>query len=257
MYGFFYAVKQYFSFERKEIAGVLWTSIAFSFILTAFFKGFLRKPVVLEDTVMFLILAFIFITLSLWLHVAFQKVMAIKLGYSATYAYWLNGVLISFFFSFFTLGYVPFILPGSVSIEHIPKLRLGKFRYGTNLKDIARVSLAGPLTHIILVLIAGLFYMWTGATRDGALYLFIIINLFLAVLSCLPLPKFDIPKRMDAGSDGLGLFFFSRTIYVLVFMTIVCYAILILFAQVWSFILAFILGVVFAIIYSIAIEQQN
>jgi len=257
MYGYFYSLKQYFSYERKELTGILWTSLTFAFILTAFFKGFLRKPVLLEDTIIFLASAFILVLIAFFVHVSFQKAVAIKLGYKANYTYWLNGVLISLFLSFFSLGYIPFIFPGSVSIEHIPKLRLGKFRYGTNLKDLARVALAGPLVHIILVMIAGIFYFATGAARDGVLFLFILINLFLAVYTCLPIPKIDIPTKIDGGSDGLGIFFFSRTIYALVFCTIVVYAILILFAQVWSFVIAFVLGAIMATVYSIAVEQKN
>lgn len=255
MYGTWHALKEYFKIERKEVLGVLWTSLAFALILTAFFKGFLRKPIILEESLLFLFIAFLFIFFSLIAHISLQKVVAIKLGYTAQYSYWINGVLFSVFLSFFTLGYVPFILPGSTMITHIPKLRLGKFRYGLNTKDIARVALAGPLSHVVLVMIAGIFFIATGADKSGPLYLFIIVNLFLAIYTCLPIPKIDIPTKMDAASDGLGLFFFSRPIYVLVLFTLIFYAILIIVAQVWSFIIAFVLGIIVSMIYSGYLEQ--
>ncbi|MFA5796740.1 MAG: hypothetical protein WC916_01725 [Candidatus Woesearchaeota archaeon] len=255
MFGFFYSLKQYFRISTKELSQVLWTTIAFSLILTAFFKGFLRKPVLLEETLVFFIVVLLFTFISFIIHISAQKAVAIKLGYTATYMYWVNGILVSVFLSFFSLGFIPFILPGSVSMEQVPRLRLGKFRYGMNLKDLARVSLAGPLSHILLLMIAGVVYLSSG--KNEIVFTFVIINGFLAVYSCLPIPKIDIPTKMDAGSDGLGIFFFSRTIYMLVFCTILFYVILIALAQVWSLVIAFILGLIMMFIYGATMEQKN
>jgi hypothetical protein len=158
------------------------------------------------------------------------------------------------------MGYLVFILPGATMIEHIPALRLGKFRYGTNLKDIARVALAGPIAHILIIMIVGIFFFISN--RSDLIFSFIFINLFLAIYSMLPIPKIDLPTRMDAGSDGLGMFFFSRTLYVLVLATIIIFCALVFIAASviglgWLFIIAFIIGCLIAAFYSISIEQKN
>jgi len=259
MYGYWYSVHQYFKFERKEVTQLFWTSLIFGFILSFRKWGLGSKPDIVVGLAN-LVLAFVIVMVSMLAHVSLQKLVAIKLGYSGTYTYWMNGLLLSLLLGFITVGYFTFILPGSVQIEHIPKLRLGKFRYGINLKDIARVALAGAVAHVLMIMIIGIFYFASG--RNEVLLAFIVVNILLAIFSMLPVPKIDIPRRMDAGSDGLGMFYFSRTLYVLVLATILIFSGLVFLATSyaklwWFFILAFLLGCVFAIIYSVTIEQKN
>lgn len=78
----------------------------------------------------------------------------------------------------------------------------------------------------------------------------------------LPIPKIDTPSKMDSGSDGLGLFYFSRTLYVLVLITVVVFAGLVLSSANslglgWLFIIAFVIGCLFALFYSVSLEQKN
>jgi hypothetical protein len=207
-----------------------------------------------------LIVALIVILLSMLAHVSLQKAVAIRLGYTATYSYWLNGLLICLFLGFLSFGFLIFILPGAVVLEHVSSLRLGKFRYGTNLKDIARVALAGPIAHMLIVLLLGLFFFGMG--KSDLLFSIILVNLLIAIYSMLPIPKIDFPTKMDSGTDGLGMFYFSRTLYVLVYATILIFSALVLLSTSyasfgWLFVLAFILGCLTAIIYSVAVEQKN
>jgi len=262
MYGWWYSVKQNFSFTSKEITQVFWTTLAFAFIVS-FRKWGVGSKVDVGSGISNLILAFIFVGIAMVAHVSLQKIVAIKLGYKATYSYWINGLLLSVLLAFLTAGYsgyIGFILPGAVMIEHLPQLRLGKFRYGTNLKDIARVALAGSIAHIILVMIVGIFYFASG--RSDVILSFIIVNLFLAIYTLLPIPKIDVPTKMDSGSDGLAMFFFSRTLYVLVLVTVLVFTALV-FTSIsvvglgWLFAIAFIIGCIVAILYSISIEQKN
>jgi hypothetical protein len=261
MHGLGYSIKQYFVISRKEWTQMFWTSFAFAFILT-FRKWGSGNTFDLETGILNLILALILTFAALLAHVALQKIVAIRLGYTATYSYWVNGLLLSVFLAFMTAGYsgyIGFIIPGSVMLEHVPKIRLGKFRYGTNLKDIARVGLAGPVAHIVLVMIIGIFYFWT---KSDTLFSFIYINLFLAMYSMLPIPKIDVPSKMDGGTDGLGIFYFSRTLYVLIAITVLVFAGLVLSAinhvgLLWLFIIAFVIGCIFSTIYSIGVEQKN
>ena len=38
MYGYWYSVKQHYSFEKRELKQLFWTSLAFAFMITAYFK---------------------------------------------------------------------------------------------------------------------------------------------------------------------------------------------------------------------------
>ncbi|GIU69368.1 MAG: hypothetical protein KatS3mg002_0604 [Candidatus Woesearchaeota archaeon] len=259
MYGYWFSVREHFNFSRSEISQLFWTSLAFGFALS-FRKWGSGESVDFTVGILNLFFATIAVLLSLYIHVSLQKLVAIKLGYKATYSYWLNGVLFTIFLAFLSFGYVAFLLPGSVMIEHIPKLRLGKFRYGINLKDIARVALAGPLSHILIVLIVGPIFFMTG--REENLLSLIIINLLLAIYSTLPIPKIDTPSKMEGGSDGLGLFYYSRTLFVLVFVTVVVFAALVFSSATligigWLFLISFIIGCIISLLYSIWIEQKN
>jgi hypothetical protein len=73
----------------------------------------------------------------------------------------------------------------------------------------------------------------------------------------LPIPKIAIPTKIDSASDGLGLFFYSRKIYVLCAITILFYSILIWAATLFSFVLAFVLGILAVIIYSIVVKPPS
>ena len=259
MHGYFYSLRKNLTFSRTELLQLFWTSLVFAFILT-FRKWGAGDEFDALVGIKNLILALLVVILSMLAHVSLQKAVAIRLGYKATYSYWLNGLLICLFLGFLSFGFIIFILPGAVMIEHVPSLRLGKFRYGTNLKDIARVALAGPIAHILIVLILGLIFFGTG--KSDLLFSIILVNLLIAIYSMLPIPKIDFPTRMDSGTDGLGMFYFSRTLYVLVYATILIFSALILISTSyesfgWLFILAFILGCLVSIIYSVAVEQKN
>lgn len=259
MYGYWHSVRENFSFSRTEFSQLFWTSLAFGFALS-FRKWGSGESVEIPVGLVNMLFAAAVVLLCMYIHVSLQKLVAIKLGYKATYTYWLNAVLFSVFLAFLSFGYLAFILPGAVTIEHIPRLRLGKFRYGTNLKDIARIALAGPLSHVLIILIVGPIFFIFG--RNETLLSILIVNLLLAIYSVLPIPKIDTPSKMDSGSDGLGLFYFSRTLYVLVLITVVVFAGLVLSSANslglgWLFIIAFVIGCLFALFYSVSLEQKN
>ncbi|MGV8087369.1 MAG: hypothetical protein ACP5N1_07090 [Candidatus Woesearchaeota archaeon] len=261
MYGYWHSVKTNYSFDKDELKQLFITSLAFAFVLTSYYQnlfvisGDIR--IVLSDTaVFFFIISLIATFLSMYFHVALQKLVGIKLGYQVTYAYWLNGILIGLFLAVLTFGKIPilslFILPGAVTLKHVTKLRLGKFQYSMNAKDIARVSLAGPLAHIIIVTFLGVIYFMTD--KNTLILTLIKANLMLLVYSMLPIPKIDIPTKIDSASDGLGLFFYSRTVYLLCILTTLFYTILILTANIFSFVLAFMLGLVTVILFSVTMR---
>ena len=265
MHGYWYSVKEHFDFSRQELKELIWTSLAFAFVLTAHYGQLFQfvdgdARIVISSTFLgMFILLLLAVLFSMYFHVALQKLVGIRLGYKVTYSYWLNGILLGLFISILTFAKLPiisvFILPGAVKLEHIPKLRLGKFRYGLNAKDIARVSLAGPVSHIILTTILGVFFFATD--KSTAIIIIIKANLLLLMYSMLPIPKIDFPTKMDSASDGLGLFFYNRTVYLLCAVTALFYVVLVWLASTFSFTLAFFLAVVSLGLYSVAMKQPT
>ena len=268
MYGFWYSVKENYSFSKQELAELFWTSLAFAFMITVHYTNLFSivgtgnlRITYSGDVLMFFILSLVVIPLVMYLHVALQKLVGIKLGYKVKYTYLLNGILIGLFLCIITIpvGKIPllsiFILPGAVTLEHIPKLRLGKFRYGTNAKDIARVSLAGPLAHILISTILGIIYFTTN--KNPIIFNLIIANLLLMIYSMLPVPKIDAPTKIDSASDGLGLFFYSRKVYILCVLVVIFYSVLIWTANLFSFFLALFLALITSMIYFTVVKQPN
>jgi len=276
MYGYWYSVKQNYEFTKQELMELFWTSLAFAFVLAArewygskfssdvysslfMFSNSDIRLVLSGEKIAFFGILLIVVFLSMYFHVALQKLVGIRLGYKVIYSYWINGILIGLFLSILTFGRVPilsaFILPGAVHLEHIAKLRLGKFRYGVNAKDIARISVAGPLSHIFTITLLGMFFF--SSDRSPIFLALITANIMLLIYSMLPIPKIDSPTKMDGASDGLGVFFFNRTVYILCLITVIIYSILILLTTAFSFTLAFVLALVATGVYGIATKQPT
>lgn len=261
MYGYWHSVKENYSFSKDELKELFITSLAFAFMLTSYYEdifaisGDIRIQLT-DKAAFFFIFSLIAVFLAMYFHVALQKLVGIKLGYKVTYTYWLNGILIGLFLSVLTFGKIPvlslFILPGAVTLKHVTTLRLGKFQYGMNAKDIARISLAGPLTHILIISFLGLIYFITD--KNIVIGRLITANLLLLIYSMLPVPKIDIPTKINSASDGLGVFFYSRKIYLLCAITTLFYAILIWSMSIFSFTLAFGLGLVTLSLFSVTMR---
>ena len=257
MYGYWSSVKTNYSFSKEELKELFITSLAFAFMLTIYYEnvfvitGDIRIQLS-DKSIYFFILSLLAVFVAMYFHVALQKLIGIKLGYKVTYMYWLNGILIGLFLSVLTFGKIPlislFILPGAVTLKHVSTLRLGKFMFGMNAKDIARISLAGPIAHVLIVTVLGSLYFMTN--KNPMIGRLITANLLLMIYSMLPIPKLDMPTKIDSASDGLGVFFYSRTVYLLCAITALVYAVLIWSASIFSFSLALLLGIVTVGIFS-------
>src|SRR3989338_6879887 len=107
MYGYWHSVRENFSFSRTELFQLFWTSLAFGFALS-FRKWGVGETVDVPVGVVNLLFATVVVLLCMYIHVSLQRLVAIKLGYKATYSYWLNAVLFTVFLAFLTFGYIPF-----------------------------------------------------------------------------------------------------------------------------------------------------
>jgi hypothetical protein len=200
-----------------------------------------------------LILA-VLIFISFIIHFSAQKLIALKLGYSSEYKRWLNGLILGPMICLFSYGYLPLFFSGTLFYDAIPKLRTGVFRGGVKHKDLGLIAFAGPFSNIVLVGLIAPFYL---ATEGVFLKTFIIINLLVAVFSMLPIPTFEKLRQFSGGTTGLYLFIASRWVFVLVFATILAYSALVILFNIFSYIIALILGIIVAVIYYTRFESEK
>ncbi|HJX05212.1 MAG TPA: hypothetical protein VJ461_00710 [Candidatus Nanoarchaeia archaeon] len=255
MHEFATRVEKRWRFSKKELQRLLITCVIASFSLTLV-KGWGFFDLVEGKTALNYVANFIIVLLvlffSLLIHFSMQKLMALKLGYSSEYKYWINGLILGVIVCFFSYGYIPLFFPGTLFYDIIPKLRVGVFRGGVKHTDLGLIAFAGPLSNIVIVgLIAPLFL----ATKNSFVYAVIVANLLIAVWSLLPIPTFEKLRQFKGGTTGLYIFIASRWTFVLVFVTVISFAALILLFKVFSYILALIIGILITIIYYSRFEK--
>lgn len=252
MYELAARVESRFGFSKKELTHLFVTVIVAAFILS--FRKWGGDEFSLVKGLANLLITVIILFVSFLIHFSAQKLVALKKGYKSEYKYWLNGTLISLGVCFFSYGFFPLFFTGSLWHEVIPKLRMGVFRGGEKHKDLGYIAFAGPLVNIIIVGLVAPIYL---ATKSPFLYTIIIANLLIGVFSLLPIPTFEKLRHFKGGTTGLYLFIASRWMFVLIFATFIAFAALILLFNVFSYILAFVIGIIMALVYYSQFESEK
>lgn len=224
-----FRVKQFFRFQKEEVKHLLISIIVVTFIFAfndkrdSFNMAFWLTN--------FLIVGFI-VALTFIVHVSAQKVFALQVGYIAEYRMWTTGLILGAVVALLSGGSWFVLLPGGIFIQHMAIQRLGKFRYGLNIKSMGNIAASGSVANLVLATFA--------VAMSKQLHimppffdLMAKINFFFLIFMLLPLPKLP----------GLYLFFASRLTYVFVFTSLGAYVLLVSF-NVFSWILSIIIGVI-------------
>ncbi|MBN2142941.1 hypothetical protein JW711_06460 [Candidatus Woesearchaeota archaeon] len=193
-----------------------------------------------------LVIVFIMMFISLYIHFSAQKIMALKLGYRSDYNYWLNGFLISTFICFITFGYFPLFFTGTTHTDTVKKIRMGRFRFGVMHKDMGYIAFAAPFASMMVAMLLSFLYV---PTENPLIFAFIVVNLLIAIYSLLPIPTFEKFRQFKGGMAGLHLFISSRWVYILVLSTVLFYSLMIFVAKVFTIIIALVLGIIMTIVY--------
>ena len=225
-----YNIRKYYKFDNNEIKALLITVFVISFLLS--FKSWGTTAFNVKEGLINLISAFLIVLLGMLAHVSLQRIYAYKLGYLVKYQNFLYGILGGLVLCFASNGNLYFLAPGHVTIKHMPRLRLGEFRYGLNLWEYSKIAFAGPLASIVLAMFFKAFAFLGNPLIEKAVF----INVVIALFSMVPLPN----------TDGLDVFYGSRIFYVFGLGLIIGIAIsLFLLQGIW---LAIALGLFLAII---------
>jgi Zn-dependent protease len=242
MSGYWYAVKRYFRFNPDEIKGLVITTIIFGFMLS--FREWGAEEFNLSAGLINFINATLVVGLALLFRESIKRLFAIKKGYYLEYKTWIYGIMFALILAFVTRGYVVLLLPGAVILYHATGLRLGRFRYWTNQYDIFLVSIMGPAANIIL---AAFFKYIAYIIPDNSLVAkAITVNLWMAVLSGLPIPY----------TDGGNAFYSNRALWALGYGAIVFSAILLYFltSVFWAILAGIVMGIICMIFWYMYVE---
>ncbi len=238
----FYNIKKYYKFSGNEIK-----AMAICIFLTAFmlsFKNWGTEAFNPREGLINLLSAILIVALGFIVHQSLQRFYAFKLGYTAEYNTFMYGLLGGLMITFASNGNLFFLSPGHVTLKHMPRLRLGEFRYGMNMWEYAKIAAAGPVGNILLAAFFKAFTFLGNPLIDKA----VTINILLALFSMVPFPS----------TDGLDIFFGSRIFYFFVLAVIVGMAVSLFLLQgiLLIVITSLLIGIISVSVYFLTVEEQ-
>ena len=205
-------VSKHFTFTKQETTRILAT-ILFLGLMMSFNLWGPGKSV----DVLFGLKNFITTTLiaafSVLCYISVQRLFAISRGYQPEYTMWSPsfggsglwiGVLVGSILVILSSGRFWWVAVGGMAINMLPGHRLGWFRYEMNMYDWALVSVAGPVTSIILALLFKSLSAVPALASNEFIPVAVALNVWMAIQNMIPIPNLD----------GSRVFFGSRLLWV-------------------------------------------
>lgn len=189
-------------------------------------------------------IALILVGLTVFIHHAGQRLTALSLGFRAEHKLWWHGLLIGLILVIISNGNIQFLAATGTLAYLMPAHRLGAMRYGTNLKTISKIVLAGPIANILLAGLAKSL-VWLGILSSIGNQLF-TLNMWFAAINLLPIPPLD----------GSKIFYSSRLTYAFIASTILGYVILIQLFNIYSYLFALLIGILGWLLFYIILERN-
>jgi len=257
-----YNLRKYFSWSSHEWLSFLITVVVVAFLLS--FNNWGADELDVNVGIENLAVMVFSMVLLLGVIILVQKMLGIFLGYSVTYeSSWL-GLGIGLFVTILTNGILPFFLPGGLKYDTIPTRRIGKFLPGHNHNELFVIAAAAPLVPLLLAIPFGALYLATGVET---LKLIIFAALFTSVYSLIPFPNFVNPGKLHGPTDitqvhkllhhgayGYDLWSFNMPGYAVLVATVLVFSALVLLLNVFSLVVAFVLGLLMLWIYKITVK---
>ncbi len=183
----------------------------------------------------------------LFVHHLGQRMAAVKYGFRPEHQVWWTGLWFCLFVAVISRGSITLFLGCSVMMHMLETHRLGFFRYGPNVKAYAMISLWGPLANVLFAGVVKSIELWSPfPISHSVVQAIFVFNLWFAVLNLLPIPPLD----------GSKLVFESRLYYVFIGITIVSYVAMVYFLDLYSYVLALLIGLVSAGLYYVGVERK-
>jgi hypothetical protein len=226
-------IKKYVIFSKQEFKQIIWVILATALIFS--FNKWGTTHFDLERGLANLFISIIFVGIFFYGQIWIKKLVALKLGYDSKYEWSLPGLVSSVVITFVIQGIIPIVFLGHTQLVQNDRKRLGAgYRFAFNHIDHFKMHAISYLfNYLIILLILAPIYLATNSLFAMEL---IKINLVLIFFSIIPIPK----------NDGLTLFFASRNLYLVMVFFIILMSLLILWANLFSFIFALILSLILA-----------
>ena len=158
-----------------------------------------------------------------------QKAYGLASGNKVDFKVWWWGIVAMIFVGFVSMGRLPLVLIGGVSVGFMVRYRLGEFRYGHSWSANGFIALWGVLGNLIMAIAftLGDYFFPSYFFHKG-----IILNLIMAACSLIPLPQLD----------GLMIFYSNRFMYAISWLTVALAAVLLATGTKIGLVLAIIIG---------------
>jgi Zn-dependent protease len=236
-------LKRYFAFSKEE-----WTAFCISVLSLAFIYNWDKWGIRGFDLAYGLknyLIAIVFIAITVFVHHAGQRILALQLGLRAEQRLWWYGFLIGLILVIVSNGNIKFLAATSTIAYMLPAHRLGAFRYGPNVGTIAKIVLAGPLLNIFFSALIKTME-WAGMLSPSVSEPLFVLNLVYAGWNLLPIPPLD----------GSKIFYYSRLTYAFLFGSIVSYVIMVYVFNIYSYIWALFFGCIFWLAFYTFFEKE-
>lgn len=191
-----------------------------------------------------LLVAFLIALVTLYVHHMAQRVWGANKGIQVEHKVWWYGAGLAFLVTILSNGNFGLLAVSGTYISIITVHRLGRYRYGPQVKDYAMIALMGPVANIVLA----------GILKSIDLYIvplpfvdqFFVFSLAFAAWNLLPIPPLD----------GSRIIFSSRLLYALVAGAVIGYVLLIQLVGVFSWLWALAIGLATWLIFYITLERS-
>lgn len=237
-----YTFKKYFTFSADEIKSLIITILIIGFIFS--FKEWGADKFDLMSGLKNFINSALIVGLAFLVHEGSHRYFALLVGLKPEYKAWVFGLVLALIITFLSRGELIFLAPGGIIIHHLAGLRLGRYRYGMQMRTFGWIAAAGPLANIVLAVFFKLMLLLplNPVLINKAIY----INVWLAVFNMLPIPPLD----------GSKMFYSSRATYALLMGFIIAIAVLLSYVSITlSLILSAIIAIIVLIIYWAVFEK--
>lgn len=181
---------------------------------------------------------------ALFVHHIVQRVMGVQFGFRVEQSVWWYGLLGSLILVFVSNGAIQLFAVTGTFIHPLERHRIGKFRHKPNLREYAKICMAGPLGNILLGGLA-ITLSWMHLLPEAFAQSVFSFNLAFAAWNLLPFPPLD----------GSRIMFQSRLVYSFLFGTIASYAFMVYVLNVYSYIFAILIGIVTMLVVMNTVES--
>ena len=174
-----------------------------------------------------------------------QRLWGVSRGIQVEHKVWWYGAGLAFIVAILSNGNFSILAVTGTYITILSVHRLGRYRYGPQVKDYAMIALMGPLANVLLAGFVKSLQLYVLPLPVALVDQFFIFNMAFAAWNLLPIPPLD----------GSRVIYASRLLYALIAGAVIGYIFLIQAFGVFSWLWALLIGLVTWLVFYIVLER--